>query len=718
MTSAGGLVPLADAVRRPASLLLSGPAGGVRAAAVVAEACGFPDAVAFDMGGTSTDVCLVRGGVPAPAPTLVVAGYPIRLPALAIHTIGAGGGSIARLDTGGALVVGPESAGADPGPACYGRGGERADRHRRRPRARAHPRRRPRSPGSAASMSTPRAPRSTRAGVTRRGCRRGGRRGDGARGARRHRRAGRRSAGARAGRVRWRGAAARVRGRRRARHARGDRPAARRCVLGRRARVVAAPPRAGAVVADAGRRSPGSTARSTSWRATRRRRSVPPSVIETFVDCRYAGQSHELTVPRPGRLPGRARAAQRVRAAGRAGRGRRAPGARVARRAAHDRTASRGRARRVSSGPTSWSSPTARVGARRLGRRAGRARRVGDGARVTPERLDPAALQILISRLTGVAEEMGAVLRRAAYSPNIKERADCSAALFTAAGELLVQAEHIPVHLGSMPAAVRGGDRGGRRVTATRRRDGAQRSVRRRHAPQRRHARRRRASCGDAAGRLGGEPRAPRRPRRDGAGLDAARRDRDLRGGAAHPAGAPRRRRGRDPGRELAHARRAARRPRRAARRQPARRRAHARRSWTRSVRRPRSTRSSTTASGACAPRSAALPDGGGAFEDVLDSAGPAPDAAVADADRVDGDGRRRRARRSTSPAPTRSAPGNVNAVEAVTVSAVAFAVRAATDPTIPANGGAMRPVRVIAPRGHGGGARSRRSRSARATSR
>jgi len=68
--------------------------------------------------------------------------------------------------------------------------------------------------------------------------------------------------------------------------------------------------------------------------------------------------------------------------------------------------------------------------------------------------LDPAGLQVLISKLTGVAEEMGAVLRRASFSPNIKERADCSAALFTADGELLVQAEHIPVHLGSMPASV------------------------------------------------------------------------------------------------------------------------------------------------------------------------------------------------------------------------------------------------------------------------
>src|SRR5437899_11459082 len=68
--------------------------------------------------------------------------------------------------------------------------------------------------------------------------------------------------------------------------------------------------------------------------------------------------------------------------------------------------------------------------------------------------LDPAALQVLISQLTGVAEEMGGVLRRSSFSPNIKERADCSAALFTADSELLVQAEHIPVHLGSMPASV------------------------------------------------------------------------------------------------------------------------------------------------------------------------------------------------------------------------------------------------------------------------
>jgi len=123
MTSAGGLITVHEAATRPASLLLSGPAGGVRAAAAVAGAIGYPDAVTFDMGGTSTDVCLVRGAVPEPAPQRVVGGYTVRQPALDIHTIGAGGGSIAAVDAGGALTVGPGSAGAEPGPVCYGRGG-------------------------------------------------------------------------------------------------------------------------------------------------------------------------------------------------------------------------------------------------------------------------------------------------------------------------------------------------------------------------------------------------------------------------------------------------------------------------------------------------------------------------------------------------------------------------------------------------------------------
>ena len=126
MTSAGGLLDAATAAELPAALLLSGPAGGVRAAAAVAVANGWPGAITFDMGGTSTDVCLVRDGEPSVATSRHVGGYPVRFPSLDIHTIGAGGGSIAGIDAGGALVVGPASAGADPGPACYGRGGTAA----------------------------------------------------------------------------------------------------------------------------------------------------------------------------------------------------------------------------------------------------------------------------------------------------------------------------------------------------------------------------------------------------------------------------------------------------------------------------------------------------------------------------------------------------------------------------------------------------------------
>ncbi|HEX3622393.1 MAG TPA: hydantoinase/oxoprolinase family protein, partial [Acidimicrobiales bacterium] len=125
MTSAGGLVPTGEAADVPVALLLSGPAGGVVAASAAAAAAGFDGAITFDMGGTSTDVCLVQDGVPAPAAGRRAAGFPIRLPSLDIHTIGAGGGSLAGIDPGGALFVGPESAGAEPGPACYGRGGTR-----------------------------------------------------------------------------------------------------------------------------------------------------------------------------------------------------------------------------------------------------------------------------------------------------------------------------------------------------------------------------------------------------------------------------------------------------------------------------------------------------------------------------------------------------------------------------------------------------------------
>ena len=121
MQSSGGITSLQSAAREPVRTLLSGPAGGVLGAAALARASGFERIISFDMGGTSTDVALVEGE-PAASSESEVAGLPVRVPMLDIHTVGAGGGSLARFDAAGALRVGPESAGAVPGPICYGRG--------------------------------------------------------------------------------------------------------------------------------------------------------------------------------------------------------------------------------------------------------------------------------------------------------------------------------------------------------------------------------------------------------------------------------------------------------------------------------------------------------------------------------------------------------------------------------------------------------------------
>lgn len=306
--------------------------------------------------------------------------------------------------------------------------------------------------------------------------------------------------------------------------------------------------------------------------------------------------------------------------------------------------------------------------------------------------LDPASLQVLISLLTGVADEMGAVLRRAAFSPNIKERADCSAALFTPAGELLVQAEHIPVHLGSMPASVAAaieafgpwigpGDQvilndpfaGGTHlndVTLV--------------APCFADGRlvgwaANRAHHADVGGMAPGSipPEATeiqqeglrippvlltsaveailvansRTPEERQGDLDAQR--------GANFVGV--KRLGELVGAPLEE----------------------------------------IVAYGERRMRAAlaGLPDGTWSFDDHLDSAGPWPEQATPTRIHltltVDGE---EAVFDFTGTDPQR--PGNVNAVEAVTVSAVAFALRSATDPTIPANGGAMRPVRVVAPPG------------------
>ncbi len=121
MKSSGGTAPPEEIAEFPVTTVLSGPAGGVVAAAELARLHGIDGIVSFDMGGTSTDVSFLRGE-PRLAPQFVHAGLPLRVPVLDVHTVGAGGGSIARLDPMGALRVGPESAGAEPGPACYGTG--------------------------------------------------------------------------------------------------------------------------------------------------------------------------------------------------------------------------------------------------------------------------------------------------------------------------------------------------------------------------------------------------------------------------------------------------------------------------------------------------------------------------------------------------------------------------------------------------------------------
>ena len=121
MQSNGGIVSAEEAAVRPVTTILSGPAGGVTGAAYAAELAGIKNAIAFDMGGTSTDVALLSGQVRTTSEA-IAAGLPVAVPMLEIHTVGAGGGSIARFDRGGALRVGPESAGAEPGPICYGRG--------------------------------------------------------------------------------------------------------------------------------------------------------------------------------------------------------------------------------------------------------------------------------------------------------------------------------------------------------------------------------------------------------------------------------------------------------------------------------------------------------------------------------------------------------------------------------------------------------------------
>ncbi len=124
--SNGGVIGFDQAALLPVRTVLSGPSTGVVGAQAIGQAIGIPDLITFDMGGTSTDVALLAGGACRLTGEAMVHGYPIKAPMLDIHTVGAGGGSIAFIDSGGLLKVGPRSAGADPGPVCYGRGNDEA----------------------------------------------------------------------------------------------------------------------------------------------------------------------------------------------------------------------------------------------------------------------------------------------------------------------------------------------------------------------------------------------------------------------------------------------------------------------------------------------------------------------------------------------------------------------------------------------------------------
>jgi N-methylhydantoinase B/oxoprolinase/acetone carboxylase alpha subunit len=306
--------------------------------------------------------------------------------------------------------------------------------------------------------------------------------------------------------------------------------------------------------------------------------------------------------------------------------------------------------------------------------------------------VDPATLQILISRLTGVAEEMGAVLRRAAFSPNIKERSDCSAALFTPTGELLVQAEHIPVHLGSMPASVAAaidafGDvlEPGQQVLLN---DpfagGTHLNDLTLIAPCFVDGRligwaANRAHHADVGGMAPGSiPPDAIEIQQEGLRIPPVLLTDEVRAILMANSRTPDERRGDLDAQEGAN-----------------------RVGIERLADFAGAALEEIVDYGERRMRAAlaAVPDGTWTFEDVLDSTGPRDwqqhAARLFVTLTIDGDGAT-----FDFNGTDEERPGNVNAVEAVTVSAVAFALRAATDPTIPANGGAMRPVSVIAPEG------------------
>ncbi len=491
MQSSGGVAPAAEAARAGAWSVLSGPAGGAVGAGLLARASGDGNALGFDMGGTSCDVCVVEDGAVRRTDSRHVDGRVIQLPMVDVHTVGAGGGSIGWRDAGGALRVGPRSAGAEPGPACYGRGGTEptvTDANLLLGHLAGDSRL---AGGVALDVAA------AEAAVDR--------------------------LGASLGLDRIETAAGIVR------VANQEMVRALRVVTVERgidprgfallpfggagpmhAAAIAAElgigtilcPRAGGVLSALGlcasdrRRDTARTVMLSGAVLSAERIAAEVATMiagagadlegatpELTYEMRYAGQAFELPVPGPAepdpadlaeRFEARARGALRPPRPRRRGRprrhppgpGRPRPGAAAASRRGG---APDGGSRPVRFGgewvetPVLRGEPAAGTEADGAGRLRAARGDAGPAARLGGERRrarhdrgadGPDNLQVLIGGLRAACDEMGAALIRSAYSANIKERHDCSTALFDAGGELVMQAEHIPVHLGSMPDAV------------------------------------------------------------------------------------------------------------------------------------------------------------------------------------------------------------------------------------------------------------------------
>ncbi len=506
MQSSGGVAPAEEAARAGAWSVLSGPAGGAVGAGLLARASGDGNALGFDMGGTSCDVCVIEDGEVRRTDSRRIGGRTIQLPMVDVHTVGAGGGSVGWRDRGGALRVGPRSAGAVPGPACYGRGGSEP------------------TVTDANLLLGHLAPDSQLAGDIALD----------AEAAEAAIAALARSLdleplAAAAGIVRVTNQEM-VRALRVVTVERGIDP--RRFALlpfggagPMHAAAIAAElgietilcPRASGVLSALGlcaserRRDTARTVMLSGAELSAERIAAEVSAMIAATDAglagarpqvvyglRYDGQAFELPIPGPA-APDPADLRERFELAHQERYGHRDPEGEIvlvdirlalvvpgpqprpvaasgqlggelatgSLRPRVDRDASvTRRARQWHPDCGTGHLRAARGDPGAAARLASRSRRSGHDRRTAlrpkgahdeslfVSGLDPIALQVLIGGLRATCDEMGATLIRSAYSANIKERHDCSTALFDAKGELVMQAEHIPVHLGSMPDAV------------------------------------------------------------------------------------------------------------------------------------------------------------------------------------------------------------------------------------------------------------------------